>query len=845
MRALAGVLILIVLALLGVLLFRSDVRAPALQPAPERSAPVSHVEQPLSSTTVEAAGSANESARQAAHEPAAPAPTIPACAVFGMVVDEQNTPLVGAQVRLSAYKGWAEGQEVPRSPGKLDIHGFETTTDAQGKFRFGVPLPTIATVQLTVLPDGFHDSAREYLGGTDARFRPPLHSGENDLGLFRLAATGAIRGRVADASGAPLENAHFTVGSDRSMTIGRDADSDSAGNFLIGHVPPGSYGVNAKCAGFLSEFRKPVEVRIGQVTGPVDYALLPAPVLGGAVVDEQGRGLEGAKLWSWPSTSGAGAGGRSSADGSFSYFLPQDEPYTLEVTLDGYDSFGVDDRATHYAQNTRDLRIVLKKSEAAKTRFAIIDESSGAKIEVFGLEIERDRGSRAERGSWTSYRPHPKPLAHPGGEVDVSARPGLDLYTVVAPGYTRKSGDVEHSSKDSSLQTVKLARGGGLLGRALVGAAPAAAVTLRLEAGTWPIEETASERSKSGRMFIANSDDVQQVSTAADGRFRIDSLSPGSYRLTLRAPTGESLEVVPVRIRMKGDTDVGDLVLQKGATVVGRILVPERRQRQGLVVSLDGPRSTVKQTSDAEGRVRFEGLTAGHHSLTLDDVPGLLAEGAEAEVDVTAGESQEVVIDARDRGTCKVVLTIEIPGQSVEGLEVYLGPLEDPTQSLHLGSTDAKGVVSGFVRAAGMAKVAVQIPRGTSLLHPSAQVPLLLDRNVESTVRFEVGSVRLEIPSSLQLPSEGSATLYCPGNLNAGSTPILMVTGIGVALDQHNGMELEADGRHFLAKLFPVGEFDVDFLILSLESVSGPQEVYRSDIHLAIRAGETTDIRLP
>src|SRR5690349_7869544 len=109
MRALAGIVLLLLLVLILALLFRQDTGAPALKPAAEDSAPASRVEQPISSAPVEAAGASNESARQAALEPAAPAPAAPACTVFGKVVDEQAAPLAGAKVRLSGYKGWAEG----------------------------------------------------------------------------------------------------------------------------------------------------------------------------------------------------------------------------------------------------------------------------------------------------------------------------------------------------------------------------------------------------------------------------------------------------------------------------------------------------------------------------------------------------------------------------------------------------------------------------------------------------------------------------------------------------------------------------------------------------------------
>jgi len=238
-------------------------------------------------------------------------------------------------------------------------------------------------------------------------------------------------------------------------------------------------------------------------------------------------------------------------------------------------------------------------------------------------------------------------------------------------------------------------------------------------------------------------------------------------------------------------------------------------------------------------------VTAGHHTLTLDDVPGAIASGAKAELDLAAGEMKEVVLDARDFGTCKVALTIEIPGQTVEGLSVYLLPQTDPTKSLRLGQTDAKGLVNGSVRAVGSAKVQVMLPHGSTLRHPSAQIALALDRDVESTVRFEVGSVRFELPSTLQLPQKGTAMLEFVGDLKDGTTPFPLWANIGETSDRMSAMQLESDGRHFLAKLVLASEFDANFVITAQEPNAEQHELYRSPVHVAVRPGETTAVQLP
>jgi len=441
MRRLAAAVLLLALVLLAVLVVRSGGERDAFvskAAAGPPASPSERAELAAPPAQSEPAPAPLDDARRSVAAATAPAAT-PArfeCAVFGHVVDENDRGLARVSVRLAAYKVWAAGVDVPRLPGKYDMRGWEVLSEVDGSFRIVAPVPTAERVSLSIEPDPFHDSAREELGGRDSDARAPLHAGDNDLGVFRLVATGALRGTVRDAAGGPLENANLRVANDRVTTLEREADSDAGGGYLIGHVKPGTYGVNAVCKGYLSEFKKPFQVEVGRVTEGVDFALVVAPTVSGVVVDEQGRGLAGAKLWGWPgSGNGAGAGAKSGADGDFTIYLPQDEPYTLEVELDGYDTFGLHDRETHYAPGTRDLRVVLKRSAQARTQFVVVDASSGASIETSGIEIERDQGSAAVHNSWTDYRAHPQPGVHLDGQLELAARPG-SIATPSSPRVT-------------------------------------------------------------------------------------------------------------------------------------------------------------------------------------------------------------------------------------------------------------------------------------------------------------------------------------------------------------------------------------------------------------------------
>lgn len=476
MRKLTALLVVVIVALIWLgSRWRSgpsdDVRAPGGAVLTAEPAPSVSIEDPGRAQVGEAQD--RPPARSAAGDStSAPAPSAPQaeCVIFGRAVDEDGHGIAGAAVRLLASPHWSERDDAPRLETKFEAHGYELRTDAEGRFRVETPLPTASFVFLSLLPDDYHDLVRIRYGGQYAGDPPPLHAGENDLGSFKLASTGALNGTVRDRQGAPIVGAEVHIGRAPTQTINRDSLSDEAGNYRIGHIAEGSHGVGVRAEGFLQEFRKPFEVRRNQTTLGPDFELREAPTIRGRVTDEAGLPLVGAQLWSWPSESGAGAGATSSADGAFVIHLPQEVAHTLEVHLDGYEPFGEGDRETVYQPGTQDIVCVLKRD--VTTTFVVLDEETGQPITRFDLEVQRDKGRAAPKrsGSFTEWIPRYR--EHAGGELTVGARPGVDVFQVAAPEYARVTGEVVHESSASSRQVVRLGRGTTLAGRVLADGKP-------------------------------------------------------------------------------------------------------------------------------------------------------------------------------------------------------------------------------------------------------------------------------------------------------------------------------------------------------------------------------------
>ena len=162
---------------------------------------------------------------------------------------------------------------------------------------------------------------------------------------------------------------------------------------------------------------------------------------------------------------------------------------------------------------------------------------------------------------------------------------------------------------------IRLDRGGTLLGRVLDGEG-------RPLRGVDVVVLDPARRSDDPERSVEDA-----ALSDADGEYRVDHLRAGLKRVTVMASGFATVTQELVRVAAGEETELADFVLQSGARIVGRTVDAldgsplEGVQVRARAVGRDNRARVVDShlpvRSDADGRFRCEGLTAGAHRLTF------------------------------------------------------------------------------------------------------------------------------------------------------------------------------------------------------------------------------------
>lgn len=722
------------------------------------------------------------------------------CVVLGRVVDELGQPINGLVVRLSAFKSWSPRAKPPRLSGPYEFVGFEVATDSAGAFRFEVPTPTNDLVQLSMEADVYRDVLYAHFSTQATQGRAPLVAGENDLGVFELKSTGAIEGFVRDTNGAPIELAAVTLTNLPDPTLQRRALTDATGRYVMGHVMPGEFGLSCQALDRLGQVKNSVKVEARRTTYGVDFTLAEAPLLRGVVVDESGAPISGASLVGWPSTSGTLANAMTEMDGAFTVSLPQDQPYSLECKRDGFEPFGVGERNRTYAPGTKDIRIVLRT--AARTRFRVVDARDGAPLERFGIAITRERFTQPPLGGLNTFS---------RGEVELAATAGLDQVVVHAPGFQVTFGPVKHDTPTEAVQTVRLKPASSVRGRVLRDGEPVAGALVTLDQGHPEMRLVDGLPTVIAGSFRALEHRRKSGRCDGEGRFVFDGVADGLCRVS--AQDGSGAHVVSPVVELAGgqEHDFGDLSLNPGGVVVGRVIVPPGRALDGIEVELDGTHGGNKVRTDATGAFRFDGVRPGEHHVQALERLGQHTASERVRFELAEGATHELELDLSALGVGQVSLTITLNGQPLPNAEVLIVPSTQDALTTRLGKTDADGLVVGWSRAIGPSTVEILSTTRLRLHNREHVLDVALDCRLDERVEFAVTPLSLRLPAGVDWPAQGEAWLDFLGQneLSLGRARFEFSDGSLVSA----GATLDRSEGNLVVEFVPLNAVALEFLL--------------------------------
>lgn len=679
--------------------------------------------------------------------------------IFGTVVDERGFALSGVKISMRAIgPHWVDEQLYPHP-----LPSLETLTDERGAFELEVPLPTCDWIVLDVLPDAYHSQTDRHFGPAGGRNQEPVVTGDNDLGQIVLADTGVYEGHVYDPAGQPAAGARVGI----SKTFGEGGGGPGSvrtredGSYRVAHVRPGRYGAEASRAGFMSVDHGEFRVEIGRVTQGIDFRLEASPSIAGRVVDEAGEPLADVRLWGWPKGSGRGVGGRTQADGTFRLMLPQNDPYTLEATLEGYNKFDTG-REQHFDPGTEGIEVVLERTPS--TTYAVVDAVTGEPIEYFGLRIVT---VRTEHGREYTDKPDVpgRIKQYPGGLVERRGDSRWDDYTIVAPGYAPQRGRLVHDVEGTPRQTLPLEPAGAIVGRYSLGEDPVANAIIQISADLIPLKPDAAEEEDDffsngwGFDMSAFAGRKRSQATGADGVFRIDDLAAGTYELKFSAAGVAPHLVERIHVETGEETDVGNVEAYLPGSITGRVVLTGGVAPRGLTIAFgdkDFSDDEQAHATDVDGRFAFSNLEEGTYYLWIRSKPGVLMKGGPTEVKLTRNQQREIEIDLSARVPAHIEATVRIGGEAVAGLPV--AAVQEGTYSRDsIGKTDGNGLASGEAHPGEQIYVEVTSRRGlflgrstTRTLYPTLVESVELDFDPgHATVGFAVELLEGKQPPKL------------------------------------------------------------------------------------------------
>lgn len=202
--------------------------------------------------------------------------------IGGIIRDEDDRAVEGATVYLLVPGTDVLGQPRPR------IWEHAVKTDAEGRWHSDIMPSKLDEIWIRLShPDYASDTT---YGKTPP---PPVERLRDQAGVMVLKRGATVTGRVRDAEGKPIRNAHVTQGADRFGSHYPDTTTDAEGRFVFRNVAPGKLVLTVQAAGHAPELK---EVLMGTAAEHVEFRLGPGRTIRARIVDRDGQPVPGVML---------------------------------------------------------------------------------------------------------------------------------------------------------------------------------------------------------------------------------------------------------------------------------------------------------------------------------------------------------------------------------------------------------------------------------------------------------------------------------------------------------------------------------------------------------------------